>query len=445
MNSKLSRPGCCVVTLVLLSCSLVGCRAGDPVKTGGTDAEAATANDSSGADTPETDGGEHSETIRFEASAGVGRSPENNSAPVDELAAGFNNAGFQLWLAQSVNKNFVFSPVSIGHALLMARGAANDETGAAIDAAFGLPAGISAHEAWNAADIAIAAAANAEEEVTIRIADRIWPRLDVNPDQGWIDLLASEHGASVRALDFANDASGSRDIINEWVSEQTETLIPELLPEGFLQPSTVLVLTDAIYFKARWQTVFGKYGSVMDSFTLLDGSTKDIELLRELELSDRRGVGDGFVGAEIPYVGRELSMLLIVPDEGRFEEIRGKLDQSFIDGIDDSFGTGPFELLMPAWTTNTNLNLLPWLTEFGAAPGSYPKITPGAFLGGAVHGADIAVDEWGTVAAAATGLAFDESGAAAPQLIVKADRPFLYLIRHRASGMVLFAGQVVDP
>src|SRR5690606_16733383 len=160
--------------------------------------------------------------------------------------------------------------------------------------------------------------------------------------------------------------------------------------------------------KARWQTVFGKYGSVMDSFTLLDGSTKDVELMREWELSDRRGQGEGFVGAEIPYVGRELSMLLIVPEEGRFEEIRNSLDQGFIDGINDTFEAGPFELLMPAWTTTTNLDLLAWLTELGAAPGSYPKITPGAFLGGAVHGADIAVDEWGTVAAAATGLGFDE-------------------------------------
>ena len=100
---------------------------------------------------------------------------------------------------------------------------------------------------------------------------------------------------------------------------------------------------------------------------------------------------------------------------------------------------------MPMWTTNTQLDLLEWLTEIGAAPGSYPEITEGAFLDAAVHGADITVDEWGTVAAAATGLGFNFSGPPPSELTVKADRPSLYLIRHRPTGLILFAGQVTDP
>jgi serpin B len=77
--------------------------------------------------------------------------------------------------------------------------------------------------------------------------------------------------------------------------------------------------------------------------------------------------------------------------------------------------------------------------------GNYPSITPDAFIDGALHGADITVDEWGTVAAAATALGFAESGPPEPELSVKADRPFLYLIRHRPTGLVLFAGQVTNP
>jgi serpin B len=85
------------------------------------------------------------------------------------------------------------------------------------------------------------------------------------------------------------------------------------------------------------------------------------------------------------------------------------------------------------------------LEGLGAAPGVFPAISEGAFLDGAVHGADIAVDEWGTVAGAATGLNFAESGSAPPELTIAADKPFLYLIRHRPSGTILFAGQVTDP
>lgn len=366
-------------------------------------------------------------------------------APIAELIAGLNDAGFRLWRDQPSADNLVFSPASVGHALLMARAAADTTTGSVIDQAFGLPEGNAAHEAWNAVDHAITAAADREAEITVTIADRMWPRLDVRPDQDWIDLLARQHGATTEALDFAADPSGSRAIINDWVSDQTDGLIPELLPEGFIDPATVLVLTDAIYFKAQWQRVFGKYSNVTDAFTLLDGSTVEVEYLRELELADRRGTGDGFVGAELPYVGGEFSMLVIVPEGGRFAEVRHRLDQALLDEIDRTFTTGPYELLIPPWTTNTHLDLLPWLRDIGAAPGGYPGISPDAFLDGAVHGADITVDEWGTVAAAATGLGFRESGPPEPELTIAADRPFLYLIRHRTSGLVLFAGQVTDP
>jgi len=381
----------------------------------------------------------------LEPTEGVVRSEPASSAPVAELAAGFNTAGFDLWRAQPLEGNLVFSPASIGHALLMARAAADDATGTAIDVALGLPAGDAAHQAWNAIDQDIARVTGQVDELTVALADRIWPRLDVQPDQGWVDLLAAEHGVTSQPLDLAGDPEGSRQIINGWVGEQTRGLIPELLPEGFIHGQTVLVLTDALYFAARWEREFGKYGPVAGTFTRLDGSTVEVEFMQELELGDRRGAGDGFVGAEIPYVGGAFSMLLIVPDEGRFAEVRERLSQDLLAEIDATFTTGPYELLMPGWEDQAQLDLMGWLTEIGAAPGSYPSITPDAFLDAAVHAADIAVDEWGTVAAAATGFGFAESGPPEPELTVAADQPFLYLIRHRASGLVLFAGQVTDP
>jgi serpin B len=378
-------------------------------------------------------------------SPGTARAMPESNAPVAELSAGLNDAGFDLWRSQPVEANLVFSPASIGHALLMVRAAADQETGTAIDRAFGLPDGLPAHQAWNVIDLLVGAAADSKDEITITVADRIWPRIDIEPDQTWIDLLVSEHGASTETLDFAGNPGGSREVINRWVGDQTEGLIPELVPEGFITPETVLVLTDAIYFKARWQTIFGKYGPVSDAFTRVDGSTIEVEYMRELELSDLRGQGDGFVGAEIPYVGNEFSMLVLVPERGRFAEIRDRLGHDLLDEIDATFTAGPYELLIPEWSDNTNLDLLAWLEGISAAPGSYPAISPDAFLGAAVHAADITVDEWGTVAAAATGLGFLESGPPEPEFTVKADKPFLYLIRHRPTGIVLFAGQVTDP
>lgn len=116
-----------------------------------------------------------------------------------------------------------------------------------------------------------------------------------------------------------------------------------------------------------------------------------------------------------------------------------------LDEIDNTFTTGPYELLLPKWDDKYRIDLLDWFTEIGAAPGSYPKISPDAFLGAAVHAADITVDEQGTVAAAATALGFPASGPPEPELTVAADRPFVYLIRHRSTGLVLFAGHVTNP
>jgi serine protease inhibitor len=249
--------------------------------------------------------------VAFPASAGSERAEPTSDAPVEALAAGLNDAGFDLLGNLPVEDNVVFSPASIGHAVLIAEAAGDDVTAAAIDTAFGLPP--EAHEAWNTVDGQIEGSSS--EQVTVRIADRIWPRVGSEPDQDWIDLIASRHGVDVVPLDFADGPASQREI-NGWVGEQTEGLIPDLLAAP---------------------------------------PTADI------------------------------------------------------------------------------------------APGSFPAISPDAFLGGAVHAADIAVDEYGTVAAAATELVILESGPPEPELTVAADRPFVHLIRHRDSGLVLFAGHVADP
>ena len=371
-------------------------------------------------------------------------------APIDQLADGFNNAGLDILRSQPLADNAVLSPVSIGHAVLMARAAADETTGRAIDSALALPDGLAPHDAWNAIDQMIDAAnaqatdINSEPSPVVKIADRIWPSSRITPDQQWVDLLATHHGSDVATIDVSQ-AEASRAEINRWVSDATEGLIEDLVPKGFIDNSTTLVLTDAIYFKAQWQTIFGKYGVVAGDFTKLDGSTEPTTFMRDLENAGARGMGDGWAAADLGYLGGDFSMLVIVPDEGRFEEIRSGLDTDLLAEIDAGITPGPYELLLPRWDDATNIDLLPWLTGIGAAPGNYPGITPGTFLGGAVHAADVAVDEIGTVAAAATALGFNESGPPEPEFTIAADRPFLYVIRHIDTGLVLFAGQVTSP
>lgn len=425
---KLRRLAVVPITLALAACAS---------SAGSETANDTLPNESVDAISAPTDSGTPTPVRSFVSS--VERATPDPSAPVEQLVSGFNETGFGLLQQQPADTNFVFSPTSIFHSLLMARGAADDTTASSITSGMSIPAGPEADAAWNVVDQQMSS------WPTLALANRVWPRDDVEPDQAWLDLLSAQHGTDVEALPFAQDPEGSRDTINAWVADQTEELIPELLPDGFITPITSLVMTDAAYFEAEWALPFGKYGTVDSDFTLLDESTVPVELMLELEGTGGRGEGAGFVAAELPYAGDVFSMLLIVPDVGRFEEVRDDLDQAMLDEIDASFTPGPYELLVPRWDTSSTLDLLPFVTEIGAAPGSYPGISPASALTGAVHAADISVDETGTVAAAATALGFDESGPAEPELTVAADQPFLYLIRHEASGLVLFAGQLVDP
>ena len=432
VRSRRTRIGGVAAAIVLLAAA---CGSDDGATTSGDSP------DSSSTDTPGS---------VVAPSKDVERAPVVADAPVEQLAAGFTDAGFDLLRRQPADANVVLSPLSVGHALLMARAAADDLTGTAIDDVVTLPPGMSAHEAWNALDATIAdseATATADDGTdtpVVTIADRLWPSERAAPDQAWVDLMASHHGADIETID-TDDPEGSRSRVNGWVSDQTQGLIPELLPAGFIQPTTVLVLTDTVYFKAQWRTVFGKYGPEDGEFTRLDGSTVDTSYLVELELPGPRGVGEGYVGAELPYLGDDHSMLVIVPDEGRFDEVRERLSTDLLDEIDATFTSGPFELRVPEWRTTTTIDLMEWLTDTGIAPGAFPGIGPGVFLDGAVHGADITVDETGTEAAAGTALGFLESGAPEPELVVAAERPYVFVIRHVESGAVLFAGQVTDP
>lgn len=379
------------------------------------------------------------------ASSDVRRADLDRSARFTELAAGFNDAGFDFWRTQPADRNLVFSPVSIAHTLLMARAAADEPTGSAIDSQFKLPEGREAHEAWNSVDLMVAADAEAQEEITLQVADRIWPAIGVNPSQQWLDLLATHHGATVQALDFPADSEASRALINSWVSDQTEGLIPELIPEGMVSEMTLVVLTDAIYLRASWAIPFSEELNVSGEFRGLDGTSIETEYMHKVQVDDRAAVGEGFVAAEIPYAGEAFTMVVIVPDEGEFGDFRARLDQDLIEEVDRLLISRTYEVFMPKWEATTNVDLGDWLTDAGIFPGNYPGIDPEAFISGAVHAADITVDENGTVAAAATAISIEGAAPSEPDVTIRVDRPFYYLIRHQPTGLILFAGQVIQP
>ncbi len=374
--------------------------------------------------------------------------PAPDSTDVLALSAGLNDAGARLFLAAAEGEegDLLLSPLSIGAAFGMADVGARGAASAGLADLFGYPVtGQDRLSAFNT----LLQQVTAQDGPVVALANRQFPDRAFTPDPAFSDAIATWFGAAAQPLPLQADPDGSRDIINGYVAEQTRDLIPELLPPTFLTPDSVLVLVNALYLQADWAMPFGKYPTQATDFTRLDGTTTTVQLMDDRELSGPALAGDGFVAAAKPYEGGQLDLLVVVPDEGRFEEVQQRLAEGLLDTVAADAAEQSVQLLLPRFGSAAHLDLRPLVEDGlgidGIFSDDYAGIAEGIELTAAVHGADIRVDEIGTVAAAATALGFEESGAGQPDLVVRADRPFLYAIRHQPTGAVLFLGRVMDP
>ena len=378
--------------------------------------------------------------------------PRAAPGPIEtgELVAGLNGFGLdylRLLSEGAPDENVVFSPLSIGMAFGMAEAGARGETATQIADVFGFPStGTELHEAFNSLGQKLSKSGKS----TLRLANRMYPRIGYPLFDEFVRTLASQYGAPLERLDFAGDSEGSRQRINHWVAERTEDRIKELLPTGFIDPTTVLVLVNALYLEAKWSVPFGKEATELEPFTRPDGSRVDAPLMHNPELHTRYLDSEGLQAVELPYGRGELSMLVLVPTEGEYAELERGLDAATLAEVDASMRKGIVDLALPRWKADVKIDLLETLADLGLTNvNDFSGISPGKspFLGAGVHAADIEVDEKGTVAAAATALALRVCACPRPQAeaTIRADRPFLYLIRDTETGTVLFAGRVIDP
>jgi serpin B len=237
--------------------------------------------------------------------------------------------------------------------------------------------------------------------------------------------------------------------INDWVHEQTEERIPELLGRGAVDTLTRLVLVNAVYLKAAWQQPFAEGSTHPAPFTLADGTTVDVPTMTT-ETQFGYADGDGWQAVELPYVGGQLAMTIVVPDD-----LAG-----FVDGLDadsfaaivDSLESSYVDLSMPKFGIETKTDLADTLAAqgmplaFDPAAADFSGITAEErlFITAVVHQANIDVDEKGTEAAAATAVAMGLSALPEP-VTMRIDRPFLFALRDVPTGTILFLGQVADP
>ena len=379
--------------------------------------------------------------------------PDVNEEDLRELSSGNSSFAFDLYevLAEEEEGNIFFSPYSISAALAMTYAGAEGttETDMAEVLRFTLPEN-RLHPAFNLADQRLTTLSEEDSSFSLHIVNALWGQTGYNFLPEFLDLLAANYGADMRLLDFSEDAELCREIINEWVVEQTEGKIENLIPQNLLTSATKLVLTNAIYFKAQWLLPFDAMGTHDRDFTLIDGEPITVRMMNQAE-HFLMTTGDGYMAAELPYSNRRASMLVIVPDQNYFFEVEERLGNDFIAEITDNLTDENLHLCMPKFETVSAFQLENALSDMGMASAfgmsadfSGMDGTLSLYIASVIHKAFVCVDESGTEAAAATAVLMQkENGESSVEFIV--DRPFIYLIRDRSTGTILFIGRFLNP
>ena len=390
-------------------------------------------------------------------------SPDATTTELEELADGNSAFAFDLYrtLAEE-GGNLFFSPYSISIALAMTQAGARGETERqmADTLHFALPQN-RLHGAINALDAKLTSRGSAEEadeQFTLNIANAVWGQRDYEFLEPFLDVLATHYGAGVRPVDFVGSPEESRTAINDWVSDRTEDKIKDLIPEGAIKSNTRMVLSNAIYFNARWTYTFDERFTEPRPFHLLNGDEVDTPMMTIGE-AERLGYaeGDGFVAVELPYTARSMFMTILLPDEGTFRGFEESMDSETIAGILGDIEREYVELTMPKFEFESEFSLRDTLNKMGmpnAFDGSTADFSgmdgrscPGICLliDNVFHKAFVAVDEEGTEAAAATGVVVKLESAIETMNKVVVDRPFIFLIHDRATDSILFVGRVENP
>ncbi len=258
----------------------------------------------------------------------VDQLPADPEAAAADWVAGVNAAGWGFH--RHLEGNAVSSPMSIGMAFSMSRAGASADSAAALDEIFGFPEA-GTHQAANAVDLSLAKAS--VEPNTLEVANRLFPDDQFSSRPEFSHTAATQYGATVEPVDTA-DGAAAADTVNRWVSERTRGLIPTIVDAGTVQDQK-LVLVNTVYLKADWIVPFQAELTSDGPFTTGDGQTVTVPFMSDGNPVERRYVQlDEADAVELPYVGRELAMWLIVPhDPGGLAAVEESLDAAALTGL----------------------------------------------------------------------------------------------------------------
>jgi serine protease inhibitor len=372
------------------------------------------------------------------------------------VVAGITNFARHLHdAAAAPGTNFTASPLSIAVAFAMLRVGARGSTARQIDDLFEFPptsdpAG-SPHAAMNALTASLVTPPRPQHQALPRSIVSIANAMFVDDHFGsyverpFLDILGTQYGARPKLVDFA---SGQEAVvaINQWVDEATRGRISRLFES--LDPTTVLVLANAVYLKAAWAEQFDQAATTPLDFTTSSGDAVTAPMMHQLKERARYAEAPDWQLVGLPYADGELSMRVLLPREALHDPSELTAYLRPLLGPAAAMTRSAVDLTMPKWDTSSSLPLLDTLHTLGLTDlTDLSGIAPGLAVSDAVHKANITVDEEGSEAAAATGIAAATGvfipGPSTP--VMRVDRPFVWAVMHEPTGTPTFVGSVVNP
>lgn len=352
-------------------------------------------------------------------------------------------------------ENIVFSPFSIGSALSMVLAGTRGDTAKQLSAVLHVSEGDNLHEQYSQLMAQLSHYGHAN--VSFQVANRMYSEHQFKLQKEFVSLLEKYYKASIKSVDFINNYEAVRTEANKWISEQTNSKIKELIPEGALSSLTMLLILNAIYFKGTWDSQFPKDLTELAPFHLNSKKSVQVFMMHQNPQSFAMGHSTELKAKllKIPYVGKKCSMVILLPDDVEgLSFLEEKLSESTLSSALGSLAmTNDVELTLPKFKFESPTLLRRTLDALGAKDlfSTERANISGIFENGrpsvsdVIHKAFLEVDEASTEAAASTAVNVMTSGVyrkPTPTTPFVVDHPFMFLIKSEEDNVIFFMGSV---
>jgi len=377
---------------------------------------------------------------------------------VGQVVTADNQFAFDLYSRyKSLDGNIFFSPYSISTALAMAYEGARGRTAEEMQAVLHFPKD---DDVRRSSFARIHNVLNKPgKKYILNTANALWAQNDFKFLDEYFSTVRNYYGGNATNLDFVGESDESRVTINNWVEGQTNDRIKDLIPAGAITDRTRLVLTNAVYFKGSWVLKFETGMTREADFKVSPTQTVKAQMMSQTDKFNYAETDDLQI-LEMPYLGNDISMLIILPKEGKLDSVESSISSEKLNEWKGMLRQERVMVKVPKFKFDTKYpEMADDLAAMGMPTAFVPPTEPSCadftgmtgncspdtclYISAVIHQAFVEVNEEGTEAAAATAVGGMVAMSMPPSFI--ADHPFIFLIQEKTTGTILFLGRMSDP